>query len=137
MIKIKLGQYLALKAEQEQLEAEIKAFYETYIKSPSGSLSMFDMPRGSILPDPTAMFAERAARLHIKLLMKKYEVMEALEAIEDAVSTLEPGERLLMREHYINGLKWEKVCERIGYSWAQTHRIHRNAIRKLEGLAGS
>jgi len=130
MTKAKLSQYLVLRAEQEQLEAEIEAFYEAYIKSPAGTMS--DMPKSGTLSDPTAMFAEQAVKLHTKLLVKKYYVMEALEAVEDAIDTLETVERLIMREYYINGLKWEQVCDKIGYSWAQTHRIHKNAIKKLE-----
>jgi len=134
MTKDKLSRYLDLKAESLQLTQEIKDLYDTCIASPAGVLT--DMPgagKGGLAADPTYMFAERAARLHTKLLMKKYELMEALEEIEDAIDRLEPAQRRLMREYYINGLKWEQVCDKIGYAWAQTHRIHKEALRKLAG----
>ena len=37
-----------------------------------------------------------------------------------------------MRCRYIDGLSWDDVAEKIGYCWAQTHRLHAQALRKLK-----
>jgi DNA-directed RNA polymerase specialized sigma24 family protein len=122
-----LKDYRDLKAEQKQIELEIKEFYDNCINPSVLSHS----PKGTDISDPTAMFADKAAQLHVKLLMKKYEVMTALEKIEDAIEGLEPRERRLMREYYINGLTWEQVCVKMGYEWAQIHRIHGRALKMI------
>ena len=62
---------------------------------------------------------------------KRQELAEQLRAMEEAMETLGPTERTLMRLRYIEGLSWQAVCMRIHYSWKQTHRIHKNALRKL------
>jgi hypothetical protein len=51
--------------------------------------------------------------------------------IEDTIDALEPTERRLARFRYIDGLTWEKVCDRMCYSWMQTHRIHGRMLDKL------
>jgi RNA polymerase sigma factor (sigma-70 family) len=127
MTKDILKQYLDLKAEKEQLELEVKEFYDTCLKP----LVLTGMPGSGRLADTTAEFAGQAARLHTKLLYKKHEVAVALEALEDAIAGLNPRERRLMREYYINGLTWEQVCVTMGYEWAQVHRIHKQALIKL------
>lgn len=62
---------------------------------------------------------------------KRQALAEQLQAIEEALETLGPTERTLMRLRYIEGLSWQAVSLRIHYSWKQTHRIHKNALRKL------
>jgi len=133
MTKARLGEYLDLKEEIVQLEQEIKYLYENCIVSPTKTLGDERVQGGKVISDPTALYAERAARLHTKLLMKKYALVETLEQIEDAIDKLSPIQRRIIREYYINGLKWEEVCDKIGYAWAQTHRLHREALKVLTG----
>lgn len=54
--------------------------------------------------------------------------------IEMAFDTLSYTERTLMRLRYIEGLSWQAICGRIGYSWQQTHRIHARALIKIKDL---
>ena len=72
-------------------------------------------------------------------LVAKYEkerskLSDELLAIEKAIETLTPTERTLMRLRYIEGLSWQAVCNRINYSWQQTHRIHARALIKIKDL---
>lgn len=53
-------------------------------------------------------------------------------AIERAIDALESKARTLIRFRYIDGLKWEEVCEKLHYEWAQTHIIHSEALKKLK-----
>ena len=62
---------------------------------------------------------------------KRQELAERLRSVEEALETLGPTERTLMRLRYIEGMSWQAVSMRIHYSWKQTHRIHKNALRKL------
>ena len=55
-------------------------------------------------------------------------------SIENAIETLEPVERELIRLRYIDGKDWHQVCSGISYSWQQTHRIHAKILKKLERL---
>ena len=62
---------------------------------------------------------------------KRQELAERLRAMEAALETLGPTERTIMRLRYVEGLSWQAVSMRVHYSWKQTHRIHKNALRKL------
>ena len=51
--------------------------------------------------------------------------------IEQAIASLTPTERELMRLRYIDGADWTEVAATIHYEWTQTHRIHAKALAKL------
>ena len=53
-------------------------------------------------------------------------------AIEKAIEDLTPEERRVIRARYLEGRSWDQVCRSVHYEWAQTHRIHAAALRKLE-----
>ena len=127
MTKSILKQYLDLKAEKEQIEFEIQEFYDTCVK-PS---ILTGMPGSKRVSDPTAEFADQAARLHTKLRYKKYEMSVALEAIEDAIEGLQSRERRLMREYYINGLTWNEISQIMHYSVDYLWHLHSKAIKEI------
>ena len=54
--------------------------------------------------------------------------------IEKAIESLSPIEREVIRLRYIDGVDWTEVSITINYEWAQTHRVHAAALRKLEKL---
>ena len=54
--------------------------------------------------------------------------------IEQAIETLNPTERELMRLRYIDGADWTEVAATINYEWAQTHRVHARALAKIKNL---
>lgn len=68
-----------------------------------------------------------------ELYREKLDALVALQvSIEEAIATLEPVERGLFRARYIDGLEWHQVAAKINYGWSQTHRIHAEALIKLE-----
>ena len=72
-------------------------------------------------------------------LKKRYKKLcdklaKELQAIENAIETLSPTERTIIRLRYIEGLSWQAICYRVGYEWAATHRKHASALAKLEKL---
>jgi DNA-directed RNA polymerase specialized sigma subunit len=54
--------------------------------------------------------------------------------IEDAIESLDPIERELMRLRYIDGAEWTDIMEVIHYEWTNTHRIHSRALNKIKNL---
>lgn len=66
---------------------------------------------------------------------KKLEDLVAAQLeIEEAIETLDPTERELVRLRYIDGFSWYKIMRTINYSEQQTHRIHARALIKLKKL---
>jgi DNA-directed RNA polymerase specialized sigma24 family protein len=128
-IKRQLNSYTDLRAEHRELLEEL-AQMEITLGAPSGP-NLDGMPRSPGVSNPV----ERAAVKHLALIEKCKAKLDQLAAalgqIEDLIEGLEPIERRLARAHYIDGLKWEDVCEKINYSWRQTHRIHGRMLDKL------
>lgn len=125
-IKKQLNDYQDLRAEHQELLDELQQM-ESLIAGPN----LDGMPRSPGVSNPT----ERAALNHLTLVAKceakLKDIASALERIEDLIDDLEPIERRVARLHYVEGLKWEDVCEKINYSWRQTHRIHGRLLDKL------
>ena len=55
-------------------------------------------------------------------------------AIEQAIEPLDTVYRMLLRYRYIDGLKWDDVCDKMNYSWRQTHYLHGRALQQLRDL---
>ena len=53
---------------------------------------------------------------------------------EQLIDGLQPRHRTLLRYRYVDGLKWEEICVKMGYCWRQVHRIHREALTELEEI---
>lgn len=129
MTKEELRLYVPLKDEKAQIEEEL-AEIEALKTSPK-TAKISDEPHGPAsnagLEQIIAKYEAIEAKYHAKL----DEIAARLLAIEEAIETLDPTERLLCRYRYLKGLGWEAVCVKINYSWRQTHRIHAEALRKL------
>jgi len=125
--KERLKRYRDLVREEAQLEAEL---LERAGSSGIGGGALDGMPRGGELSDLTARFAIENVELYAMLTKKRMEIVKERRAIEDFIEELEPVERVLMRERYISGKKWEEVMLVIGYGWHQTHRIHGKVLKE-------
>lgn len=128
-IKRELNSYRDLSAEHSQLEEELRRL-EAAMYSPGGP-NMDGMPRGSGTSNPV----ERPSIKHLTLLEKYRMQLDELDGaqlkIEEMIEGLDCTERRLARFRYIDGLTWEAVCDRMCYSWRQTHRIHGRMLDKL------
>ena len=65
---------------------------------------------------------------------KLADLIEGQIKIENAIESLDPTERELLRLRYIDGADWTEVAATIHYEWTQTHRIHARALKKLQSL---
>lgn len=128
-LKKRLNSYRDLKAEYAQILDELQAL-EARMASPTGGQSD-GTPRGSEVSNPV----EKMVVQHLALLDRYRRQLERLTdeqtVIEKLIEGLDPTERRLARFRYIDGLTWEVVCEKMCYSWRQTHRIHGRMLDKL------
>lgn len=128
-IKQRLNSYRDLLTERAQLMEELQRV-EALMASPA-SPNMDGMPRGDGPSNPTERIVIKHWELLERYKRKIAQMAEEQTAIEDLIEGLEPTERKLARYRYIDGLTWEDVCEKICYSWMQTHRIHGRMLDKL------
>ena len=128
-IKKRLNSYRELQAERQQLQEELEHL-ELLMRSPGGP-NLDGMPKSPGSGNPI----ERMVIKHLTLLDRyKAQIARMVNeqtAIEDMIEALDPTERRLARFRYIDGLNWETVCEKMNYSWRQTHRIHGRVLDKL------
>ena len=111
MTKEQLRKYIPLIKEKAQIEQRLQRLE----RSPDTEAELLEPLR--------AFYKEKLAEL-VALQLD----------IEHAIETLEPIERELVRLRYIDGKDWYQICMAINYEWAQTHRIHARALRKLGKL---
>lgn len=133
MTKERLRAYRALKQERDQICSLIEEI-EAELYSPKiprlDAVPGGGQKVGGVTPTDAkidkrdellTLYAEKCGQLDAELL-----------AIEQAIDSLEPREKTLLRLHYVQGLTWENVCVEMNYSWRQVHRIHAKALEKLK-----
>ena len=136
MDKIDLINYRALAREVQQLKTQLKTL-EAALYSPKGQ-QFSSTPRS---PGPKKTMEDAVAG-HMKLEQMYKEKLIAQEAmlyrIETALEFLEdPAQRIIMRERYIHGSSWAKICIRLaelGYSERTVYRLHGHALLKLKEI---
>lgn len=129
-IKKQLNSYRDLSAEHRQLVEELERL-EALMGSPSCP-NRDGMPRGASGPsNPVESKAFKHMELEQRYRAQLEKLAAAQAAIEDLIEGLEPTERRLARFRYIDELAWEAVCEKMSYSWRQTHRIHGRMLNRL------
>ena len=131
MTKQELQQYRYLTEEIADLQKEAEEL-RLQLESPRSAI-VSGLPKGISEMDS---MARRIAVLidkenHItKMLEKRWEERKKID-MEIQGKNLNPVERRVIELRYIKCLEWLAVCEGIGYEWAQTHRIHQIALKKL------
>ena len=129
MTKERLRNYLDLKREQAQLQQQLETI-EAALYSPK-TQRLTGMPSAPSHGNAVENMADKHLELQDRYRAKLAELAAEQLAIEQAIETLEPTDRMLLRYRYIEGLPWEEVCVRMSYSWRQTHRLHSKALEAL------
>lgn len=134
MTKDQLRRYYQLKKESRQIRDELKALETAmyYPKIPR----ITGMPSAPSNGNHTEALIVRHQELLERYCAKLVEMEAEQLAVEQAIDALDPMERMLMRYRYLDGLKWEEVCVKMGYSWRQTHRAHAKALEQLKAKNG-
>lgn len=131
MDKYQLRQYIWIMKEIDSLEEEKKIILDKYLAPPIIS----DMPHGTGVTDRIGNIVSKRCYIQDKIDQKLDELICLKEQIENAISGLDPNERLLIRLKYCEGLTWEEVAVRLNYTWRHVHRIHKNILQKLENMS--
>lgn len=129
MTKERLRKYQDIKKEREQLRHQLEEI-EAALYYPKAQ-RLTGMPSHHAEGNPQETLAIHHIELQEKYNAKLEELAAEQLAIENAIESLDEVDRMLLRYRYIDGLKWEEVCVKIGYSWTQTHEHHGRALRKL------
>ena len=131
MTKDRLRNYQNIKQEREQLRRQLDEI-EAALYYPKVQ-RLTDMPSAPVHGNPQEEMAIRHIELQ-QLYQAKLEELAAEQlAIEAAIESLDETGRLLLRYRYIEGLKWEEVCVKMGYCWTQVHEHHSRALKLLKG----
>lgn len=130
MTKQELQQYGAIKREVEQIDEEL-ARLKSSIMSARGQI-ITDMPRASS-PEGDSLSKGVIKMVELEHL---YQDMRAALCdkqieIERALKVLNPTERRLMRYRYIDGMTWEKIADKMHYSFREVFYKHKSALKKI------
>ena len=128
MTKEFLKEHIDKLDEAKGLKFEIDQMYQT-IKSPV----ITGMPSAhSPDADKIGVILGKIQEKEIRYLAKLNIILSEEKEIEKVIDSLKDArERTVMRYRYISGLKWEEVCVKAHYSWQHTHRLHADALNKL------
>ena len=130
MTKEELRRYSSIQRELADIARRMKALEEN--KGCHG-MAYGDTPhqRGEPLSE-AQRYVEKKETLE-ELYRKKYRILlEAQTAVENAIESLPPELRRLMRYRYLDGMTCEQVCVEMPCSWDTFHRWHRKALAMLE-----
>ena len=124
MTKDDLRRYGSIQRELADITRRLNALEES---KGCHSVTYGDSPhqRG----EPLSEKKEALARLYRR---KQCVLLEEQAAVENAIDTLPPELRRLMRLRYLDGMTCEQVCVELPCSWDTFHRWHRKALAMLE-----
>ncbi|WP_418715001.1 sigma factor-like helix-turn-helix DNA-binding protein [Blautia hydrogenotrophica] len=90
------------------------------------------MPHGSGGGDLSG-YAARVDALERKIMKARYKRMQVFKEIRDHIERLEDeNEKDVLVYRYVRNMKWEDIAVKMGYRWAQIHRIHARALKNLK-----
>lgn len=90
------------------------------------------MPRGKGELNDLSKYMEQMAILEEQIDSIRSELMDRQIKITSAINSLkDDDECAIMTDKYLNCKTWEKVSEDNGYSWRTVHRIHGQALNKI------
>lgn len=127
MKREKLELYRDLCMEISELESEKVALAQGFVPS---SWPIKDI-HGSGLPnDVVSQMASKLFNLSEMLAGKINELIKLRVEIENAVEKLPLRSRLIIRLHYIDGLTWDEVAEKMECSYRHVFRLRNKILDK-------
>lgn len=103
-----------------------------------GAMNYDGMPHGNKTSDSTALYAVEIAKTDtaecITTLTARLKDLKKLRTeIFKEISTLNPIHKAIIYGFYLQGQKWERIAEQIGYSVRQSKNIRCIALETLGG----
>lgn len=129
MQKEDLIKYHKVKQEIFQIKEKLAEIEETYTQVKA--MKIDGLPKGKSVNDYIADAIIKIEELKSVYNKKISEILEFQIKIENAIDELEPEERILIRKRYIDGLKWEEVCQELNISWRTAHRLNKKIMEKI------
>lgn len=128
--KLFLKSYLRDKQAVRRIEEQLA---ELRLSKLYPGMSMGDgMPHGSDMRD-LSDYAAKVDELERELIQKRYDRICSFRKVQTAIEELEDEtEKDLLTYRYLNGMKWEEIAVKMGYSWKHIHRIHAVALKDLK-----
>lgn len=132
MIEETLRNYRAIKDELAQLEEWLEEIEATLFYPQPQRLT--GMPSAPSKDNDGALvsMATRHMELQQKYLAKQAELHQAILDAENAIETLNPIDRRILRYKYFEGLTFEEIAEIMHYSRQGITKRHRQALDRLE-----
>ena len=124
-----LRQYLNCVRAEKGINDEIETLRASAMLP---AIAMDGMPHGTNKSDYSsyaAMLDDLMRKLNAELKRKwnaRAEIMAAIEKLPNET------EKLVLKFRYINGWKWERIAEMLGYEYRHVTRLHGNALSHLE-----
>lgn len=130
MDRERIANYLPLKAEGDLLRLQLEEIEAVLLYTAAQRLSKMPSAPSKDRAMERKANKHMAIAEHYKRLLKK--TCEELAAIEKAIETLPPKERLCLRCRYIMGYSVEKTAEIVGVERRQVNNIKNSALDRLE-----
>ena len=124
-----LRQYLNCVRAEKGINDEIETLRASAMLP---AIAMDGMPHGtnkSDLSSYMAMLDDLMRKLNAELKRKRNARAEIMAAIEKLPNETE---KLVLKFRYINGWKWERIAEMLGYEYRHVTRLHGNALSHLD-----
>ena len=131
MIKDKLIECKEMAKEIRDIKEKIETLYAR-IESPQ-SRKITDMPvyHSGVVTSEVEETIVKIDELKTMYEEKLQVLIDSQKEIENAIENLPSKERRIIRFRYIDGLSWNKICEKMGYSYRSVLRYHGNALKML------
>lgn len=130
MTKDDLKRYLQVLREVRSLADTINTV-RTQLES-TAAKPITGMPGGTRKSDPIADGIGELDEIYSVYNQKMVDLRKELAVIMRAIESIDDfTEKQVLRLRYIEGLSWEEICVRVGYSWRQTHRLHASALKNI------
>lgn len=130
MTKEKLTKYRSTKKELDNIKYRIIEL--EHKKTSIKSQIINDTVAGEVERDKIGAILVKIEELLELYRSKEIELLDQQLEIELVINTLSnPLERNVMRYRYLDGLKWERICVEVNYSWEGIHKIHRRILSKI------
>lgn len=113
-----------IRAEEELLEIRLNKMYPSVIND--------GMPHGSNQNDLSA-YIVTVKKVEQKILKKRYIRIQTFKRVRDCIEAVHSeDEKSVLFYHYIRGMSWEKIAEKMDYCVSNIYKIHGKALFHFE-----
>lgn len=130
-VKKKLWGYQKAKEEHSRLKRKVEEI-ETQVMGLSIDYSKDKIQSSTDSQDKLANVIDRLNKLRNEAIEKAEEEGKKMAEVYRLIELVEePLQKSILQRKYIEGLTWEEVCYKSGFSWSQIHRFHKAALERI------